>query len=268
MTERTQPGMSGRGQQWHCKKCTKLFLNNFCKPPRWCFSFIARFLIANLDGVVPLPFFPVQTYLELSSAFDDALCNLTHLRVLVVHSVQHYEIWDNHTIIPSLRELFVYPGAESWRLWRWAMCTLRNRWKHANRPYWQATGPKDCDPLVFVDLQTLITDPEGAAELLPKSIVSDLTIQNLSQLSVFSINPIPVAFSHRWDYKPPFLYEIVRSNKRIPLRRITLSGRMDGIHSVLKELQLRDSLPPHVRVFLELEDDKSKRDLVRPIYHI
>jgi hypothetical protein len=236
------------------------------KPPRWCFSFIARFLIATLDGVAPLPFFPVQTYAELSSAFNGALCNLAHLRVLVVHSVQHHEIWDNHTIIPSLRELFVYPGAESWRLWRWAMrqhslATLRNCW---NRPYWQVMGPTHCSPLVFVDLQTLITDPEGAAELLPKSMVSDLTIQNLSQPSVFSVCPIPVAFSCPvgWVYEPPFLYEIVRSNKRIPLCRITLSGRMDGIHSVLKELQLRDSLPPHVRVFLE--HDRFKRDLVRP----
>jgi len=67
---------------------------------------------------------------------------------------------------------------------------------------------------------------------------------------------------HWADYKPPFLYEIVRSNERTPLHRISLSGRVDSICCVLLELESRHSLPPRVRVFFDLEKEKSQRDLV------
>jgi len=68
------------------------------------------------------------------------------------------------------------------------------------------------------------------------------------------------------DYNPPFLYEIARSNKRIPLRRIALSGTIDAICGVLQELESRHSLPPVLRMFLDLENEKSQRDLVRLIF--
>jgi hypothetical protein len=243
------------------------------KPSRWCFGFIANFFIAALDGVFLLPFVPVEPYPELRHIFNDALCNMTHLRTLSVHSAQHdgiwNDIWNNHVVIPSLREILVYPGAESWYLWEWAMrqhslMTLRNCWKHSSQPWWNPSGPTYRGPLVFADLQTLITDAEGATELLPKSVVVDLIIQNILQPSSYSEYPIHVAHSHNSDYKPPFLFEVVRSNERTPLRRITLSGTVDGMLSVLRELQSRASLPPHVRMFFELEEENSERDLVRP----
>lgn len=239
------------------------------KPFPWYFNIIDRFLVTTIERVVPLPFIPIETYPELRRVFHHALCNMTNLRVLVIHSSQHYEIWGHcNIIVPSLREIFVYPGAESWRFWHWAMeqrslTTLRNCWKHANQPYWYQSGPKYRGPLVYPGLQTLITDPEGATEILPRSVVSDLTIQNLSRPFSFSEYSTHVPYSHWADQIPPILYDIVRSNERTPLRRITLSGTVDAICTVLRELQSRDSLPPHVRVFFELEHKKSERELVR-----
>jgi hypothetical protein len=238
------------------------------KPLPWYLNFIDRFLIAAVERVFPLTFVPIETYRELGRVFNDALCNMTRLRVLAIHSRQDREIWESPVIIPSLREIFVYPGAESWFLWRWAvrqhsLVTLRNCWKHPDQPWWNPSGPTYRGPLVFADLQILITDPEGATEIVPKSVVSDLTIQGLSKPSNFSEYPIHVAYSHWADYKPPFLYEIVRSNERTPLRRIALSGTVDGICCVLQELQSRRSLPPRVRIFFDLENETSQRDLVR-----
>ena len=238
-------------------------------PFPWYFNVIDRFLIATIERVVPLPFFPVETYPELRRVFDGALSNMTSLRVLAVHSRQDRKIWEYCSIvIPSLREIFVYPEAESWFLWHWAMqqrslTTLRNCWKHADQPSWHPSGPTYRGPVVFPNLQTLITDPEGATEILPKSVVSDLTIQGLSKPLSFSEYPDHVMYSHWADYKPPILYDIVRSNERTPLRCMTLSGTVDSICSVLRELQSRDSLPPRVRVFFELEHEISERDLVR-----
>jgi F-box domain len=225
-------------------------------------------LIAALERVLPLPFVPVETYLELGRIFRDALRNMTSLRTLVIHLRQRYDVWHGCVIIPSLREMFVHPGAGSWYLWEWTtrqpnLTILQYCWKDIIQSCWWLPGPPYHGPLIFSDLQTLITDPEGAAELLPKCAVSDLTIQSLSEPSSFCVHPIHVANSHWADYKPPSLYETVRSNQRAPLRRITLSGTVDGICSVLKELQCRDSLPPCVRVFFDLENWKSERDLVR-----
>ena len=238
------------------------------KPLPWCFNFIDKFLTATLDRVATLTFIPRESYPELGRIFNDALCNMTHLRVLAVHSCQHNKIWESSVIIPSLREIFVYPGAESWYLWYWAvrhrnLVTLRNCWIHPDQPWWNPSGPTYHGPLIFADLQTLITDPEGATEILPKSIVSDLTIQGLSEPSIFSEYSIHVANSHWADYKPPFLYEIVRSNERTPLHRISLSGKVDSICCALQELESRHSLPPRVRIFFDLENGKSQRDLVR-----
>lgn len=237
------------------------------KPLPWCFSFIDKFFIDTLDRVATLTFLPRETYPELGRIFNDALCNMTRLRVLAVHSSQNNKIWESSVIIPSLREIFVYPGAESWYLWGWAvrhhsLVSLRNCWIHPDQPWWKPSGPAYRDRLVFADLRILITDPEGATEILPKSIVSDLTIQGLSEPSIFSQYPIHVANSHWADYKPPFLYEIVRSNERTPLHRISLSGRVDSICGVLQELEFRHSLPPRVRIFCDLENEKSRRDLV------
>lgn len=243
------------------------------KPFPWGFETIGGFLVATLERLVPLPFLPVETYPELSRVFNDALRNMTCLRILVIHSRQTNEIlggdvWDCNVTIPSLRKIFVYPGAESSSLWRWVMrqrslTTLRVCWKHTNQPWWNMSAPKYRGPSVFAELQTLITDPEGATEILPKSVVSDLTIQSVVKRATFSEYPTPVPNSHWADTKPPFLYDIVRSNERTPLRRITLSGTVEGICSVLSELQSRDSLPPHVRMFFEFENEKSERDLVR-----
>ena len=237
------------------------------KPLPWYFYFIDRFFIATLERVVPLTFLPSETYPELGHVFHNALCNMTRLRVLAVHSRQHLEIWESRIIIPSLREIFVYPGAQSMSLWRWtvkqrSLITLRNRWIHPEQPYWTPSCLTYRGPLVLAGLQTLITDPAGATEILPMSVVSDLTIQGLSKPPKFSEYPMHVAHSHWADYDPPFLYEIVRSNKRIPLRRITLSGTVDAICCVLQELESRHSLPPRVRLFFDLENEKSQRDLV------
>jgi len=227
------------------------------KPFPWCLTFIGRFLIATIGRLVPLSFIPVEPRLELRCFFTYALCNLTRLRILAVHSCQRGKIWDCDVIIPSLREISVYPGAESGSLWHWAMrqhslTALRNCWKHTDQPWWYPYGVEHRSPLVFPDLHTLIIDPEGISEILPKSVVADLTIQGLTKRSSFTKYPIHVAGSHWADYKPPFLYDIVRSNERTLLRRITPSGTVDGICSVLKELQSRDSLPPQVRVFFAL----------------
>jgi hypothetical protein len=145
---------------------------------------------------IPLPFVPVEPYPELGRIFNDALC---HLRTLSVHSAQHDGIWnDIWNNISSLREIFVYPGAELWYLWQWAMrqyslMTLGNCWKHSSQPWWNPSGPTYRGPLVFADLQTLITDTDGATELLPKSVVVELIIQNIPQPSSFSEYSIHVA---------------------------------------------------------------------------
>jgi len=174
------------------------------KPLPWCFNFIDRLFIVTLERVVPLIFLPNETYPELGRVFNNALCNMTQLRVLAVHSRQYREIWESCIIIPSLREIFVYPGAESWYLWHWAVkhrsfITLRNCWEYPDQLHWSPSGPTYRGPLVFPALQTLITDPEGATEILPKSVVSNLTIQRLSKPSVFSEYPTHVASSHWAD---------------------------------------------------------------------
>jgi F-box domain len=229
------------------------------KPSPWRFDSISGVLSAAIERVLPLPFVPVETYFELGAVFKDALRNMTNLRVLVVHSLQYSEILDENIIIPSLREIFVHPGAESWHLWRWAtrqdsLTTLQCCWSDPNHTTWWFSGPTYHGLVIFANLETLITDPEGAAELLPKSAVSDLTIQFISN---------PPSLSMYSDRKPPFLEEIVCSNQRAPLHRITLAGVMTGVYSVLKELRYRDSLPPRVRLFFVLEQGMSERDLVR-----
>jgi hypothetical protein len=239
------------------------------KPSPWSFDSVHGFLITTLERVVPLPFVPVETYPELGRVFKDALRNMTHLRTLAVHSHQHGEIWDNHVIIPSLREIFVYPGAESPSLWLWttqqdSLTTLWNCWQGAQWWPWWPPSPPACGSTVFPKLRTLITNPTGVAELLPKSTVSDLTIHGLQQPSNLNVHPVLTRRSHPADDTPSFLPKIVRSNKRTPLRRITLAGTLDRICYILRVLQLRDSLPPHVRLFFELENGNSERDLVRP----
>lgn len=220
------------------------------KPAPWRFNSIRGPLVAAIERVVPLPFVPVEKYLELGRIFEGALRNMTHLRTLVVHSRQPVDIWANHVIIPSLREIFVHPGADTPFLWQWSMrqhsiMTLQNCW---NDPPWSPrlpSSPPIRRPSVFPELQTLITNPVGAVELLHRSIVSDLTIHDLAGVL--------------WL----LLQEIVRSNKRTPLRRITLSGTLDGICYILPLLQSEDSLPPCVRIFFELENGMSEQGLVR-----
>ena len=234
------------------------------KPSPWRFDSVSGFFITSLEHVVPLPFVPVETYPELGRIFKDALQNMTHLRILTVHSRQHGEIWDNHVVMPSLREIFVYPDAESPYLWRWTMrqhnlITLRNCWHSTQLWSWWPSSPPACGPTAFPKLQTLITDPVGVAELLPTSVVSDLTIHSLPH-----VNPDQIASYNQGDDMPPFLHKIARSNKRTPLRRITLSGTMDRICYILQTLQFRDSLPPHVRLFFKLKDGQSEQDLVSP----
>ena len=234
------------------------------KPSPWRFDSVSGFFITFLEHVVPLPFVPVETYPELGRTFKDALQNMTHLRTLTVHSRQHGEIWDNHVVMPSLREIFVLPDAESPYLWRWTMrqhnlITLWNRWHSTQLWSWWPSIPPACGPTAFPKLQTLITDPVGVVELLPKSIVSDLTIHGLPL-----VNPDQTASFYSGDDIPPFLHKIVRSNKRTPLRRITLSGEMDRICYILQVLQIRDSLPPHVRLFFQLKDWQSELDVVSP----
>lgn len=220
------------------------------KPSPWRFNTASGVFFTTLERVLPLPVVPVETYRELGRTFRDALRNMTHLRTLVVHSRQHGEIWDNHVVMPSLCEIFVYPDAESPYLWWWTtrqhnLTTLQNCWRHAHSSIWRSPSPParhDQGPTAFPKLQTLITDSVGVAEFLPKSIVSDLTIHSLS-------------------YVPSYLHTIVSSNKRTPLRRITLSGTLDHICYVLQVLQSQDSLPPHVRLFFELVN---VLDLVSP----
>ena len=218
------------------------------KPSPWRFNTIRGPFVAALERMAPLPFVPVGNYVQLGRIFEGALCNMAHLRTLVVHSRQHVDIWMNQIIIPSLCEIFVHPGAETPFLWQWAMrqdsiTTLRNCWHY---PLWSprlSSSPPISHPAVFPKLQTLITNPIGAAEILPKSIVSDLTVHGIAI----------------W----PFMHWIVHANKRTPLRRITLSGAVEGICSTILRLQSGDSLPLHVRVFCELENWISDQDLVR-----
>jgi len=225
------------------------------KPSPWHFNTAPGFFFSVLEHVVPLPFVPVETYRELGRTFKDALLNMTHLRTLVVHSRQHGEIWDNYVVIPSLREIFVYPAAETPYLWSWIMrqhslTTLRNCWHDAQFP--QPARPPACGPTALPKLRTLITDPEGVDELLLNSIVSDLTIHSLQDQTTTSPGDTP-----------PFLRKIVRSNKRTPLQRITLSGKLARICFILQVLQFRDSVPPHVRLFITLRME-SEQDLVSP----
>ena len=233
------------------------------KPSPWRFNTVSGVFFTILERVLPLPFVPVETYRELGRTFRDALRNMTHLRTLVVHSRQHGEIWDNHVVMPSLCEIFVYPDAESPYLWWWIMrqhnlTTLQNCWLDAHSSAWWYPSPPACHgqgPTAFPKLQTLITDSVGVAEFLPKSIVSDLTIHSLPH-----VHPDQIIST----YVPSFLHTIVSSNKRTPLRRITLSGTLDRICYVLQVLQSQDSLPPHVRLFVELVNAQSERDLVSP----
>jgi len=226
------------------------------KPSAWRFNSIRGFFIAAKDRVVPPPFVPVEKYPALGRVFETALRNMTHLRILAVHSYQHVDIWANQVIIPSLRAIFVHPAATSPTLWQWVMrqhslTTLRSCWYD---PPWSLrlpSSPPIRRPSVFPDLHTLITNPVGATEILHKSSVSDLIVHGLTAPSNFNVYPVRV------------LHEIVRSNKHTPLRRITLSGTLGGICYILPLLHSQDSLPPHVRLFFELENRTSERDLVR-----
>lgn len=229
------------------------------KPSPWRFDSVSGFLTSSLHRVVPLPFFPVETYPELGRIFRDALQNMTHLRTLTVHSRQHGEIWNNHVVMPSLREIIVYPDAQSPYLWHWTMrqynlTTLRNCWYGDQMSSWWSPFPPACDSAAFPDLRTLITDPVGVAELLPKSTVSDLAIYGLPD------QPMGL---HPADNIPAYLHEISCSNKRTPLRRITLLGPLDRSCYILQVLQSLDSLPPHVRLFSAPEYGQSM-DLVSP----
>ena len=218
------------------------------KPSPWRFNSIRGPFVAALERMVPLPFVPVENYVQLGRIFEGALHNMAHLRTLVVHSRQHVDIWMNQIIIPSLCEIFVHPGAETPFLWQWAMrqdsiTTLRNCWHH---PLWSPRMPSSPPirrPAVFPKLQILITNPIGACEILPKSIVTDLTVHS-----------IPIR---------QYMYWIGHGIKRPPLRRITLSGAVEGICSTILLLQSKDSLPSHVRVFFERENRTSEPDLVR-----
>jgi hypothetical protein len=213
--------------------------------PRWCFSSIGRPLITTLDRLAPLPSIPIET---LTRDFGQALRSMTHLHTLVIHSFQRDHIWDRTIFIPSLRKLLVYPGAESWNLMLWAMrqknlTTLQHYWTYPYHIY------SDSRHIVSSDvktLQTLITDPGGANQFLFLLTVSDLTIHDVPQPSSVTIN---AKYSTRWNYPLHFWYPIIRSNRVAPLRRITLSGRVDGICDALQSLQTRHSVPPHVRVF-------------------
>ncbi len=234
------------------------------KPSPWRFDSVSGFLTTSLERVVPLPFFPVETYLDLGHTFKDAIQNMTRLRTLTVHSRQRGEIWDNNIVMPSLRELFVYPDAESPYLWHWTMrqhnlITLRNCWHGGHISSWWSPFPPACDSTAFPNLQTLITDPAGVVELLPKSAVSDLAIHGLPHLYPFQLINL-----HPADDIPQYLHKIGRSNKRTPLRRITLSGPLDRSCYVLQVLQFLDSLPPHVRLFSAPEDGQSEQALVSP----
>jgi hypothetical protein len=216
------------------------------KLPRWCSSSIGRPLIATLDQLAPLPSIPVEPVIR---DFNGALRNMTHLHTLVIHSFQSYRIWHRTIFIPSLRELLVYPGAESWYLMIWALrqenlTTLQHYWKHPFHPYWES---RTTIPSHLNGLQTLITDLVGAALFLPLHTVSDLTIHNVPQPSNVTINNEDFFL---WPDPSHFWYSIVIHRNRVaPLRRITLSGRVDGICSTLQGLQTHHSLPPHVRVF-------------------
>jgi hypothetical protein len=217
------------------------------KLPRWCSSSIGRPLIATLDQLAPLPSIPVEPVIR---DFNGALRNMTHLHTLVIHSFQSYRIWHRTIFIPSLRELLVYPGAESWDLMIWALrqenlTTLQHYWKHPYHPYWDLSYVISSG---LSTLQTLITNPGGAGQFLPLRSVSDLTIHNVPQPSTIIINTKDFSRRH---YASHFWYPIVQSNMVVPLRRITLSGRVDGICSALRSLQIHHSLPPHVRVFFE-----------------
>jgi len=237
------------------------------KPSAWRFDSASGFFITALERVVPLPFVPVETYLELGRVFKAALLNMTHLRTLAVHSRQHGEIWDNYVTMPSLREIFVYPGAESPYLWRWTMrqhslIILQNCWPGVQSSSWWPYGPPDCGPVAFPKLQTLITNAVSVNELLPKITVSGLTMHGLAQLSNISVHAVQITNSHWVDAVPSFLHKIDHSHKRAPLRRITLSGKLDCICYILQVLQFRDSLPPHVRLVFELEQWMSEQALV------
>jgi hypothetical protein len=213
--------------------------------PRWCFSSIGRPLITTLDRLAPLPSIPVEPVVR---DFCGALHSMAHLRTLVIHSFQRDHIWDRTIFIPSLRKLLVYPGAESWNLMLWAMrqenlTTLQHYWKRPYHPY--------RDSRYFVSsglnaLQTLITDPGGAGQFLSLLTVSDLTIHDIPQPSSVTKN---TKYFTRRNYALHFWYPIIHSNRVAPLRRITLSGSVEGMCSALQSLQTHDSLPPHVRVF-------------------
>jgi hypothetical protein len=235
------------------------------KPSPWSFDTVLEFLTTALERAIPLPFVAVESYAELGRTFENALLNMTHLRILVVHSRQHGEIWDNDVVIPSLRKIYVYPKAETPYLWRWTMrqnnlTTLRNCW-HDNQfaQWWPPSPPSPpaCGPTAFPKLQTLITNPVGVDELIYKTIVSDLTIHTLPPVH-------PDQPTTSTGDTPPFLHKLVRSNKRTPLRRITLSGTLDRICFILQVLQFRDSLPPHVRLFFEQDIWQSERNPVSP----
>jgi hypothetical protein len=217
-----------------------------CNLPRWCSGSIGRPLIATLDRLALLPSIPVDT---LTRDCGQALRTMTHLHTLVIHSLQPYHMWYRAILIPSLRELFVYPGAESWELMLFALrqenlTTLQHYWERPHHPYWDlkyiiSSGLKT--------LQTLITDPGGAGQFLPIRNVSDLIIHKIPQPSTVILNTKDFARRHHASH----FWDPIVSNMVAPLRRITLSGRVDGICSALQSLQTHHSLPPHVRVFFD-----------------
>ena len=193
--------------------------------------------------------------------FSQALTNLTRLRKLVIHSPQNALLWTIPVEIPTLREIYAYNGAESTPMLGWIsyqprINTLRVHCTGNKLREYRVHPPNS---IFFPSLSFLTSNAEGAAILLPESVVEDLHIEGLECNKV-----LPQASEGVPPLQRPSLVRAMKeSHERTPLRRLTLTGDIVDIFKWLKALAEGGISISHIRMVLVGEITDSIQILVR-----
>ena len=193
--------------------------------------------------------------------FFQALTNLTRLRKLVIHAPQNALLWTTPVAVETLREIYAHIGAESTPMLGWIsyqprINTLRVHYNGRKPREYRVHPPNS---IFFPSLSFLTSNAEGAAILLPESVVEDLHIEGLTYNKALPQESEGVARLQR-----PSLVRAMRdSNERTPLRRLTLTGDIVGIFRCLKVLAEGGVSISHIRMVLVGEITESIQILVR-----
>ena len=190
--------------------------------------------------------------------FSQALTNLTRLRKLVIHAPQNALLWTIPVEIATLREIYAHTGAEStpmlgWISYQRRINTLRVHCTGNKMREYRIHPPNS---IFFPSLSFLTSNAEGAAILLPESVVEDLHIEGLEYSNMLP-EGVPLLQG------PSLVRAMKESHERTPLRRLTLTGDILGIFKWLKALAEGGVSISHIRMVLVGEIIDSIQILVR-----